>query len=418
MELDVRGDQSVRWDRQLDTGEKKDVFHFKAEDIRRERTGVHAKVSLGFQRARLAMDTFNVGRDEDRRRLAKAAHGLLKNGLESAYSFERLKHDLDTFCDLLPNAWECRFDLCHYDANEPVAPLVYILRPYLLEGAGTIFFAPPKSGKSYILMTMAACIGAGLDALWRVQHRPVLYVNLERSEASMRRRWHWVCQVLGIKGIEHAVWFLHARGLPFTALAKKLDSWRVDNPNGIGLVDSISRAGYGSLKDDDVANSIVDFLNHHLRTWGAIGHTTRDSGEHVFGSIHFDAGQDIGVKVMSQRKVKERLVGVSLQITQSNDTGTPAAECLSLEFGDRDEDGLIDIRRANMAQFSGLLLAQAKSDEEKIEAHLSEFTEDSATKIAKATGVNRSNAATLLKNCDRFVFRRKEGRDAIYGLRA
>jgi hypothetical protein len=69
----------------------------RAANVREERTGVHARVSIGCNGASLAWGTFNVEKDEERVRLANSAYGHL-NGLAASYPKAYLKHDLDTFC--------------------------------------------------------------------------------------------------------------------------------------------------------------------------------------------------------------------------------------------------------------------------------------------------------------------------------
>lgn len=60
-EVDERG---VRATRDLESGE---VFTFSAEAIRKERTGVHARLSILQDGHLLAYDTFNLERDQEAR---------------------------------------------------------------------------------------------------------------------------------------------------------------------------------------------------------------------------------------------------------------------------------------------------------------------------------------------------------------
>lgn len=389
------------------------TLHIVARDVRRERTGIHAQVRLRINNGGLAYDTFNVTRQEDRTRLARSAHGQFRNGLESEYPLDFMKHDLDEFCQALEELYdEGRFELCHYDADEDVPKVKEIVRNLVLEGAGTIIFAPPDSGKSYTLMAIAGAVATGNCNIWEVERRDVLYVNIERSAVSMRRRFKMVAAALGIKGKNHQLEFLQAKGMPFTSIARKITRWKVDHPQGILAVDSISRAGYGSLNEDEVANKIIDYLNGY-GTWIAIGHTPRADSDHIFGSIHFDAGEDVGVKLSRDDK-PDGTLGISMEVVKANDMAKPPIAYIGLVFN---KDGLQTIRRASIKEFPKLIEAKKQSNTDKVCAYLAEVGKASATKIAEMTKVPRSKVSLFLNTSELFVSLGRDGREAMYGLK-
>lgn len=414
MDLKLFPDNSVQWERQFPTGDD-NVLRLKAQEIRREHTGLHAQISIGFRDMLLAYDTFNVGRDEDRRRLVKSAHKYLKNGMADAYPDEVMRHDLDMFCRLLPQVWEQqRFSLQHYNVDEAVPDATFVLKPYLLEGGGTLFYGPPESGKTYIALAMAASIAAGIKTWWGVERRPVLYVNLERSAVSMQRRFYYLARALGIKGTEHSLQFLHCRGQSFKSLTKRVLLWRSEHPDGVGWIDSISRSGEGSMVKDDVANAIIDWANLCFDTWGGIGHTPRGDAEHVFGSVHFDAGEDIGVQVLSDKKPNGD-VGIMLTVTKRNDTPDPPVQCFLLHF---EGMNLASFTKGRTGDFGTMVLATEKKVKplDKLIDWVLEQSEAcaTATEAWKATGINRGDVSTFFGKSNCFQRHHKVGRDVYY----
>ena len=387
-----------------------------AREIRREKTGLHAQLRISINKRLLESDNLNVGRREDRNRLANMAHADVKGGFEIVYPVDALRHDVSLFCESLPEVWEHdRFQLAHYDVDEEPPPLEWILRPYIVRGCGTILFAPPGTGKSYTLIAMGASIGGGITHLWPVVQEDVLYVNLERSGTSLQRRFRAVARALGIQRREHRMHFLHARGLPFTSLTKRVARWRAEHPHGIGMIDSISRAGYGSLVKDDVANEIVDWMNAAFETWVAIGHTPRASSDHVFGAVHFDAGEDIGIKLAADSKADGAL-GLALEVVKSNDTRKPPIAYLAMEFEEADDGLLRRIRRAKVEEFAGLLEHQPRSSLQRIVAYLDEAGKAGATEISQKTGVSRQTVSALLKG-EQFVKLGREGHEVVYAIK-
>ena len=74
--------------RDLEGGE---VFTFSAENIRKEHTGVHARLSILQDGQLLVFDNFNVERDPERVRLANSAHGRFGDVLKEAYTAKALR---------------------------------------------------------------------------------------------------------------------------------------------------------------------------------------------------------------------------------------------------------------------------------------------------------------------------------------
>ena len=413
MEL-TYSNNSVSWSYQFQSGDK---LIFLATECRRERTGYHARIAILKNDKPLAYDTFNTARREERTRLAKQAFNSLTSTNQAEYKLINLNADLDMFCLQLPTFLEeQQFTVDLFNVDGRIDDLNFILTPYILEGAGTILFSPPGSGKTYCGMTMAVSIGAGLQDFWQIQKHPILYINLERSRDSMKRRLQMICNALNVKGHNHNVYMLNARGKSVSTIHKFTKKFIDGHPEAIGFLDSISRSGYGSMIDDDVANKIIDVLNELFKTWFAIGHTNRAKGsDHVFGSQMFDAGEDIGILLSSEHR--NNTLGISLDVKKSNDTNFPPMQFLAYEFSDPDDDGnsvLLDIRKAREFEFPELSALKEPGNADKVRNYISLMGEATVSMIAENTGIVRSHVYRYLTRDNDIIVSRKTGREVWY----
>ncbi len=390
----------------LETGSE---IIFRAENIRRERTGIHAMISIILDGTVLAWDTFNISRDGDRTKIANSAAQSLPESVKQIYSKTDLKQDLSSFANNTRRLQvEQQMGKAMSGASKLMAP-VFLLLHFIILSGGTILFGPPGRGKSYTAMLMAVSIDAGVTLLWSVTRAKVLYINLERSTDSMKRRLAAVNIALGLPATRSLL-FLNARGMALSdivdAAKATVDKYGVE----VVFLDSISRSGLGDLNENSAANRIIDALNRVAPTWLAIAHTPRSDETHVFGSVHFEAGADIMVQMLTQEK--DNTLGIGLQITKANDTRKGNMMTFALEFS---ESGLTAARKARPLEFGELNIGVKKSLSDMVKDYLSEVGEATATEIAKAIDGNRSNISTLLKS-EGFTKTRKEGKKQYYGM--
>ena len=398
--------------RALPTGETASIV---ASAVRMTATGVHAFVGIA-NGTPLADDTFNVSRDPDRVRLVNSAWDQLNGPQKIALPKKDLKLWLDAFCRHLWETWIKRIAVEDMAGDLTVKPAEFILVPYVIRGGGTILFAPPGSGKSYLAMFLAATIDAGPEVrepLWEVKLRKrMLYVNLERSRDSMRGRLARVNQCLGLPATR-SMKYINARGRSLAdvadALVRDVNLHKID---GV-VVDSISRSGLGSLKEDESANRFIDVVNGLGVCWLAVGHTTRDDATHLFGSQMFDAGADLMVKVTSHQSPGQDL-GLSLEVVKGNDTGKFEPEYVGLAFDGAD---LKRVYRGQREDFPVLASMRKPSMEQAIHDHLSTVGASTAPQLALATGFNRSNISTFLKADPTLVRVATTKAGVFYGLK-
>lgn len=392
-----------------------DTITLRFREIRRERTGVHALVALFYQQTILSHDTFNIGRGEDRMRLANRAHKALPGEVvKDAVSATQLNHYLDIASLEVPRLWEIeRIPIIQYTENDIPEPVTFAIKPYILKGGGTVFFGPPGAGKTYLMQSMALAISAGKSDVWDVGSScPVLYVNLERDGNSLLRREMALRRAMGIPKPE--VYYLHARGLSLAALQRKLRDWLMDRGETGIMLDSISRSGNGSLVEDESANRFVDLMNGlPALWWAAIGHTPRATSEHLFGSVHFDAGMDVGVRVKTEPRLTS--VGIALEITKANDIGHYTPQYLALEFGAPDSP-LESIRLATDTEFPELSADKKAGPVEQMIAIIDQKGGRAMpTEISDGTRLSPSRVSDLLKRKE-FVFLEQVGRNRFYGV--
>lgn len=385
---------------------------FLAQSVRQERTGVHARVTLECDGAVLAWSNFNVERDEDRVRLANSAFKHL-NGLSSAYPQTHLKHDLDQFCSGLWDAQTAAMmPVMMSGARDRVGP-TFLIKPYILEEGGTILFAPPGRGKSYTLLSIAISLDAGVDALWPVRKRNVLFVNLERSARSIQQRIGNVNEALGLDR-ERAIATINARGRSLLDVVPACRQYINEHDIGCVFVDSISRAGAGTLVADDNVNRICDQLNGFGCAWFGLAHTPRNDETHLYGSIHFEAAADLVVQLLSEQE-NDGPLGVGLQLTKKNDVGSAGLWVGAFEF---DELGLSAIRRARQGEFTEIERNKKMTMKETVMQHLLDVGAQDVYDIQDATGFNRSNLVTLLTHDEEFVTAGKLGKRQLYAVKA
>ena len=385
----------------------------RAEGVRKEKTGVHAKVTIGVDTMRVDQDTFNIGRREDRTRLVNSALkspqiSELKPRIESI-----LEHEMLMF---LEGLWE--FEV---GRNAPekrggsvqrTAP-PWQLKPYLLQKAGTILFAAPGFGKSWTALALAVMVDAGYKFFYEVEQGPVLFVNLERSAESVDIRLADVNAALG-QPRERPLMRLDRRGRRFVDVADSVR--KICQSDGIAMVvlDSLSRGGYGDLNANDDSNAAMDSLNSLGTGWLALGHTARGDATHVFGSQMQDAAADITVQLISEERVDKYgkvTLGIGLKGMKANDVRKPPLSILAYEF---DELGLVGIRKPRPGEFLTIENESVGLDmRSQVSSYIRQEGAATATAIARDTGLNRSKVSALLASGPEFSGERK-GREVVY----
>jgi hypothetical protein len=410
--------ESGQIERRIDIEGVTDKLVLRAVNVRKERTGVHATVTIGLNSTILEEDTFNVERREDRTRLGNAA---LKNAIIQDLA-PRLKlileHELLLF---LRGLWEFEIGKNAPERRggsyERKAP-PWLLKPYILKGSGTILFGPPGRGKSWTAYAMAVMLDSGNGFFFDVppEGAPAMIVNLERSAESVDARLADINGSLGLPR-EREILRLDRRGRKFQDVADSVA--RVVEREGVALVvlDSLSRAGYGDLNANEDTNRGMDALNALGTAWLAIGHTPRGDETHLFGSQMQDAAADVMVQLASEERTDQwgkAILGVGVKGMKANDVRRPPLTILAYEF---DDIGLTAIRKARPGEFLTIENASNAQDVRgQVTNYLKAEGEASATAISRDTGLVRATVSKILASAPEFESR-KRGQSVLYRLK-
>lgn len=389
------------------------TIHYHADDIRKDRTGTHAKIVITLDSSLLAWSTFNIERDEDRVRLANSAWNSLGAVDAEVWGKPDMKRALDVFCHGL---WEDsigQIDVGMMGGSRRVEGPSYPLRPFLIRGGGSLIYAPPGRGKSFSAILMAVSMDAGASALFDCPH-PVrtLYINIERSGESMADRLARVNNCLGLDEARPLA-FINARGKSLNDIIDAARAYIQRERIEVVLLDSISRAGFGDLKEDQPVNKLMDAMNGLVETWGALAHTPRADESHIFGSVHFDAGADIAVKMLTQPSDDGWAIGIGLSVTKANDGkvgGDPFT--YALEF---DETGLRNIRPVKKGEFYSLTTGKPRSPEQLIREFLVSYGMASSGEINENTGVSAPEISRILGAVN-WAIRDRRGKQVFWGV--
>lgn len=255
-------------------------IRFIAEDIRRERTGVHAVITIAFNSTLLASDEFNVRRDPEHVRLVNSALGMLpKKTVEKAI----LKHEFDIFCRNIWSTYLAGIQPEELPGDAVRTAPAFLLEPYILRTAGTIVYGPPERGKSFTGMLWTQALNNDISSdFWPLKKTRTLFLNLERSRESISRRLHGVNLALGLP-VSTPLLSYNARGKGLTDIYDGLKASVSKYDIKCVVIDSISRSGQGDLKEDETANRIISMFNGLNISWVALAHTPRGDDSHIFG---------------------------------------------------------------------------------------------------------------------------------------
>ncbi len=392
----------------LGTGNR---LQFAAENIRRERTGVHATLGISMNGKALAWDYLNVERHGDRVRLANAAYKQLDELDGGVWPENQHRRAFDLFAYGLWGEHIKAMIGGPLEGDPNAGPPETVCGSYAIDGGGCIIYSPPGKGKSYTALSMAISMDAGAPLIWPVKQRKCLYLNLERSAVSMRHRLARINAGLGLDP-RRPLTFINARGRPLGDLVDVVAETMIRHGCEVLIVDSISRTGMGDLTDATAANRIIDTLNNLSPTWLALGHTPRSDDTHVFGSVHFTAGADVEVRLLSQSQ--NGTTGIGLQVTKANDLPKVPMFVFALDW---ENAGLKALRPATLGEFPELASGKERSLGEEVAEYLGAAGAATATETAKELGRARQGVATLLSRDPRFVRVRKDGKDVLYGLK-
>ena len=370
------------------------------DNLRSERTGIHGEVEVHLNKRLLTRDNFNFDKDVQRGHLAGAANKrtIFKN-ISDYYDREKLTVDLQEFTK---EAYEKKVResvVIELVAGDPFLETNQLVEGLVIKGGGTIFNALPKQAKSFVCMIIAVSVDAGVSQIWQVEQGNVLYINLERSASSMIKRLAGVNTALGLDPMR-PLRFMNVRGTPLIDIMDSIKYQIEKEDIQLIIVDSISRAGMGSLVDDRPAVRITDALNNLVeesdRSWVGIAHRAW-SNEHVFGSVQFLAACDLMIDIEASHNEEKNELGVKVSVTGQNDLPPSKPSFIALGF---DSMGLNSARRATEEEFPDLM-DERDNIRDRIWNYLRVKGKQTTTQIANDLGEVRDSVYKTLKRMEK-----------------
>lgn len=386
---------------------------FRAENVRSEKTGVHARLLIYYNTTMLCGSVFNIERDEDRNRIVNTAHRMLGQDRDAIIDKADLKHELDLFAF---SVWPTLMSVERPRAvkGAMIGPPVYLAKSLVLENSGTILFGPGMSAKSTTGFLLGIAVDSGTNGIWETLQTRVLYGNLERSHESIVRRIFAANGALGLEP-DRPLDVITARGKSLASIEPIVRRHIQNEGIGLFILDSISRARMGKLTDDDTANMTIDILNSFGVAWLAIGHTSKENKDETFGSVHYGNGADITAKLSVERRGSLEL-GVRIEVKKANDIAFPPPMTLKYMF---DQDyGLQTAAIAGVDDYPDLGRDTRPLPQKIYDCLVDEKGKASATEIAEILGVHRSAISRVLTTDDRFVSLGHQGKEVVYAVKA
>ena len=421
-DLTVTKAGAVFWREQLKDGK---ALIFRAEDIRNQNTGVHAKITIIRGKTRAESDTFNIGRRSERNSLANAAWDRGFNEQldgEPLISKDEMRYKLMLFLDSVYPALTTVSEPGLVHGNAIDNPVEFLAEPHILSGGGSILFGPGGGGKSHTLLVLSVAIDAGVDTLWTTKQSRVLLVNLERSAGSLERRLEGTNRALGLDP-HRPIRMLNARGKSLKDTRDAIDQYVQREGVDLVALDSLTRAGAGDLNDNQTGNSFSDTMNVIAPTWIAVGHVARADPSHLYGSIMYEAAADVLMMFRSEERREDNVLGVRIDMTKANDVPKVNEFVLKYRF-DPKTQLLASVETARKEEFPDIAQDVKRegtgvvADVVDFLRHNAEDNQATGTEIADALGKKLPNVNAILnKNHQFFKIGRIPGKGGVfYGL--
>lgn len=392
------------------------VVTLRAQNIRQQRTGVHARLTIGVGSTIVGRDLFNVERDAERRKLAghafKEARELgLLNG--KSYTRTNMEHELMLFTAGLWPEWVGTSVGEWVEGDRTRTEVSWRLQDYIPSTGGTIPFGPKESGKTWLCLLWAASMQWGISKFWDVEQTNVLIINLERSKEVSTKRLGLVNEVLGLDVSERLL-MLNRRGKRladvYDAASNMIQQEGVEHV----LLDSLSRGGFGDLNENSAANDAIDGLNGLCASWTAFAHTPRGDDSHVYGSVHFENGCDVLVRVRTELDQETGNRGIGLT-AHGNDVPFSPLRMWTLGF---DTYGLSSFREAREHEWRDIEDPdRTGSDEDRVFDQMLAYGPQSQKMIMDAFDWDRTRASRAwgtLVRAERIIFQHKDKNEQFY----
>ena len=317
-----------------------DIIEFRAKDVQNKIDGkstisVYHEPYGETERLVLGSHRFNIHDMVMRTRLGNSTYRNIHNGLK------------EQFTDKNMVAWVFQFtaDLVDFDSSAVTSELVpgnpdwrvqFLAYPHLVDGCMSVLSARGASTKSYTGIAMAISIDSGVDKLWPIEVvAPALYINMERSKASIAGRIGWVNEALGLEG-SRPLEVLHTQGRSFHQIETALRRIVAEKGIQFAVLDSLSRTKVGDLTENSPANMVMDLMSDLFHSSLVIAHSPKhsDTPGEIFGSDMYRNAADVTIGVTAHREDGSSTTYSEFEIEKANDIGVRSKSWLAFEFAD------------------------------------------------------------------------------------
>jgi hypothetical protein len=264
----------------------------------------------------------------------------------------------------------------------PIPRPVFDVDPLITRSSRVVVFGEYGSLKSWLLLNLALCLAAGrpwLEHFPVPKPRPVLYVDLEMGERTLRRRLH---QLMAGMQLPDDLPLMTLSGAPLTFMGTQptqfLQRVQAQFDPQVIIVESLRRVLLGS---ENEAKDVIAFwraidpirlakktliLSHHMRKLSPNPRARETNRDRASGSTDVLAGADVALAV-------ERLArpGGSVRVTcvKARDVEEPPAFTVSLEV--KGQEGPATLRLREDAEAAGVA-SKLRQAQDRIVAHLTE----------------------------------------------
>ena len=397
---------------------------FRVEDIRRERTGNHGKLSILLNHDRypypkgiLSTTLCNFERDRERISICNQAFkflGATEDAANEIMSKGEMLQQLMYFTEVAYKFYLSCNVPTEIEGTLDSGSIEYVAHPHVLRRGGTIMYGKPGKGKSFTGMLMAIAVESGANHYWNTTKGKTLFLNLERPDHTMAPRIGHIGKALGLNTMP-VLATMNARSTPLVELLPSVESYIQKNEVTFVVIDSISRAGAGDMREDRVATATIDMLNSMGVAWLGIAHTPKYDEKTYYGNSQYEAGADVMVRHSSTVIDDKGSLAILLEVTKANDIPVPAPMGLHYSF---DDSGLSGVRFATMSETLSL---RDENDNHyiSIKEFLSDNGKQTATQLSTQLSIDRKKVTNHLLNMYKskvILIIGEKNNEAVYGL--
>lgn len=369
---------------------------------------VHAQVSIvanisGLSHPLRSVSNVNLSSDVSRKTLAKKL-----DSWQQDIPWDVL---IEQMCILVLQALQEGEPVYEVSGEENVAPLSYLIYPFVQIREPTLIYGDPGICKSYICTYLAMCAQLPImhnSANLQVQDTPtnILYLDYESTWETMSRRIKALRAGMDIPPVSiyyRSCWQPFSADLPEIQIA--VDSYDI----GCIIIDSVGVACAGELNGPQGAVALFRSIRKLGVSCLAITHSQKPQEgkpKSSFGSIYFDAGARQVWEFAKSQDEGSNTVDIACIHRKSNNSRLSHPVGLQVSFDSDDHDNLQGVRIESSDARNNVDLLSRMSTKTRIIEYLREVGTASVNDISEALGISAELARKTLNRYKAVTFAR------------